>query len=82
MTSGFDPHSLAHQARRRYVEEVVRGLVPLVQTCIEAAKDLLEKPAEHSLALRRRDLVHDLTKGTDLIFHQAAIRITQSRAKA
>jgi hypothetical protein len=62
MTSGFDPHSLAHQARRRYVEEVVRGLVPLVQTCIEAAKDLLEKPAEHSLALRRRDLVHDLTR--------------------
>ncbi|MBP2265734.1 UDP-glucose 4-epimerase [Pseudarthrobacter sp. PvP004] len=27
--------------------------------------------------LRDRDLVHDLTKGKDLLFHQAAIRITQ-----
>lgn len=27
--------------------------------------------------LRDRDLVHDLTKGRDLVFHQAAIRITQ-----
>lgn len=27
--------------------------------------------------LRDRDLVHDLTKGTDVVFHQAAIRITQ-----
>jgi UDP-glucose 4-epimerase len=27
--------------------------------------------------LRDRDLVHDLTSGADLVFHQAAIRITQ-----
>ncbi|WP_104175184.1 NAD-dependent epimerase/dehydratase family protein [Arthrobacter sp. Y81] len=27
--------------------------------------------------LRDRDLVHDLTRGKDIIFHQAAIRITQ-----
>lgn len=27
--------------------------------------------------LRNRDLVHDLTRGKDLVFHQAAIRITQ-----
>ena len=27
--------------------------------------------------IRNRDLVHDLTKGKDLVFHQAAIRITQ-----
>ncbi|HEY9314828.1 NAD-dependent epimerase/dehydratase family protein [Williamsia sp.] len=27
--------------------------------------------------LRDRDLVHDLTKGSDVVFHQAAIRITQ-----
>jgi UDP-glucose 4-epimerase len=27
--------------------------------------------------LRDRDLVHDLTHGTDIVFHQAAIRITQ-----
>ncbi|MEP6797017.1 MAG: NAD-dependent epimerase/dehydratase family protein, partial [Lapillicoccus sp.] len=27
--------------------------------------------------LRDRDLVHDLTRASDLVFHQAAIRITQ-----
>jgi UDP-glucose 4-epimerase len=27
--------------------------------------------------LRNRDLVHDLTRGQDIVFHQAAIRITQ-----
>lgn len=27
--------------------------------------------------IRNRDLVHDLTKGKDLVFHQAAIRISQ-----
>lgn len=27
--------------------------------------------------LRNRDLVHDVTRGKDLVFHQAAIRITQ-----
>ena len=27
--------------------------------------------------LRDRDLVHDLTRGSDVVFHQAAIRITQ-----
>ncbi|SIN90628.1 NAD-dependent epimerase/dehydratase family protein [Agromyces cerinus] len=27
--------------------------------------------------IRNRDLVHDLTRGKDLVFHQAAIRITQ-----
>lgn len=27
--------------------------------------------------IRDRDLVHDLTRGVDLVFHQAAIRITQ-----
>jgi UDP-glucose 4-epimerase len=27
--------------------------------------------------LRNTDLVHDVTKGTDIVFHQAAIRITQ-----
>ncbi len=31
----------------------------------------------HQGDIRDRDLVHDLTKGKDLVFHQAAIRITQ-----
>ena len=31
--------------------------------------------------LRDRDLVHDLTRGADLVFHQAAIRITQCAAE-
>jgi len=28
-------------------------------------------------SIQDRDLVHDLTRGKDLVFHQAAIRITQ-----
>lgn len=31
----------------------------------------------HETDLRDRDSVHDLTRGKDLVFHQAAIRITQ-----
>ncbi len=62
MATGTDSQTLAIQARRRYTEEVVKGLVPIVQAAIDSARDMLAKPAEHSLAMRRRDLVHELTK--------------------
>lgn len=35
------------------------------------------KVALHETDLRDRDAVHDLTRGKDIVFHQAAIRITQ-----
>ncbi len=62
MATGTDSQTLASQARRRYTEELVKGLVPIVQAAIDSARDMLAKPAEHSLAMRRRDLVHELTK--------------------
>jgi Protein of unknown function (DUF1631) len=63
MAIGADSHLIASQARRRYTEELVKGLVPLVQTTLDVARDLLAKPAEHALAMRRRDVLHELSKG-------------------
>lgn len=61
-SSGSDAHSLASQARRRYTEELVKGLVPIVQAAIDHSREMLAKPAEHTVAMRRRDLVHELTQ--------------------
>jgi Protein of unknown function (DUF1631) len=55
--------SLAGQARRLYVEELVKGLVPLVQSAIDGARNLLDKPSEHSVFQRRRDLQQNLSAG-------------------
>ncbi|MDE1948118.1 MAG: DUF1631 family protein [Burkholderiales bacterium] len=63
MATGSASANLAEQARRLYVEELVRGLVPLVQASIEGARSLLDKPAEHSAMQRRRDLVQGLMAG-------------------
>ncbi len=54
---------LASQARRLYTEELVKGLVGLVQSAIDGARTLLDKPSEHVTAQRRRDLVHSLMSG-------------------
>ncbi len=62
MATGADSLQLASQARRRYTEELVKGLVGLVQGTIDTARALLDKPAEHSLVTRRRDTLHELTK--------------------
>ena len=62
MASGADFLQIASQARRRYTEELVKGLTPLVQATLDALRELLDKPAEHALAMRRRDVLHDLTK--------------------
>jgi hypothetical protein len=55
--------NLASQARRLYTEELVKGLVGLVQSAIDGARALLDKPSEHATAQRRRDLVHSLMSG-------------------
>ena len=57
-----DSLQLASQARRRYTEELVKGLVGLVQGTIDTARALLDKPAEHAVVMRRRDTLHELTK--------------------
>ena len=62
MATGADSFQLASQARRRYTEELVKGLVPLVQATLDTLRGQLDKPAEHGLAMRRRDGLHELTK--------------------
>ncbi|MDE2370321.1 MAG: DUF1631 family protein [Burkholderiales bacterium] len=63
MANRASPDSLAGQARRLYSEELVKGLVPLVQAVIDAARDLFDKPSEHAVFQRRRDLVQALGTG-------------------
>jgi hypothetical protein len=63
MATGASPDSLAGQARRLYTEELVKGLVPLVQAAIDTARNLLDKPSEHTVFARRRDLFQSLNSG-------------------
>ena len=63
MATRASPDSIAGQARRLYVEELVKGLTPLVQAVIDGAKSLLDKPSEHQIFQRRRALVQGLTAG-------------------
>jgi hypothetical protein len=63
MATGASPESLAGQARRLYTEELVKGLVALVQASIDGARALLDKPSEHGSFMRRRDLLQGLMTG-------------------
>ncbi|WP_375422877.1 NAD-dependent epimerase/dehydratase family protein [uncultured Friedmanniella sp.] len=57
----------------------VRILDNLVRGRRGNLREVLEDPRLRLVVgdLRDRDLVHDLTTGSDVVFHQAAIRITQ-----
>ncbi|MEO5734342.1 MAG: DUF1631 family protein, partial [Rubrivivax sp.] len=72
MVASASSDSLAGQARRVYTEELVKGLVPLVQTAIDGSRELLEKPSEHAVAQRRRDLVQRLMAGAQA-WHRAIV---------
>ncbi|HLL18475.1 MAG TPA: DUF1631 family protein, partial [Rubrivivax sp.] len=61
-TSG-SPDAFAGQARRLYTEQLVKGLVSVVQSCIDGARTMLDKPSEHATAQRRRDLLQGLMAG-------------------
>ncbi len=63
MALSASPESLASQARRLYTEELVKGLVDLVQAALEGARSLLDKPCEHATFQRRRDLLQGLNQG-------------------
>jgi hypothetical protein len=63
---------IAVQARRLYVEELVRNLAALVQAALEGTRSLIEKPAEHSQFSRRRDLFQELQKGAQA-WHRAMV---------
>jgi len=55
--------NIASQARRLYIEEIVKGLTPLVQAVLDTARVLLDKPSEHAVFQRRRDLMQSLMTG-------------------
>ncbi len=63
MALSASPDSIAGQARRRYTEELVKGLAHMVQAVIDQSRVLLDKPSEHTVFQRRRDLVQALMKG-------------------
>ncbi|MCC6852353.1 MAG: DUF1631 domain-containing protein [Comamonadaceae bacterium] len=63
MALGASPDTLAAQARRRYTEELVKGLVGVVQSTLEAARALADKPAEAAVFARRRDVFQGLHAG-------------------
>ena len=63
MATSASPDSIAGQARRLYTEELVKGLTGTVQAVIDGARGLLDKPSEHTVFQRRRDLVQGLMTG-------------------
>jgi hypothetical protein len=63
MATSAAPSNLAGQARRLYTEELVKGLAGLVQAALEGSRSLIEKPSEHAVFQRRRDLLQELQKG-------------------
>ena len=54
------------------IDNLVRGRTANLAAAMPSGKVTLVEGD-----IRDRDLVHDLTRGKDLVFHQAAIRITQ-----
>jgi hypothetical protein len=64
MATGAANLTLAQQARRRYTEEVVRHLPSIVQAVNSAALGLLERPAEHAVMQRRRDVAIEVPRRT------------------
>ena len=62
MATAADPAQIASQARRRYVDMLLKGLPALVARVGNGARELLDKPAEYATAQRRRDLVQALIK--------------------
>jgi hypothetical protein len=72
MASSASPESLAGQARRLYTEELVKGLVAVVQTAMDSTRSLLDKPSEHAAFTRRRDLMQALTAGAQA-WHRAIV---------
>ncbi len=63
MATGAASSQLASQARRHYTEELVKGLAALVQAVSDGARGLLDKPSEHAVFHRRRDMVQGLMNG-------------------
>jgi Protein of unknown function (DUF1631) len=57
-----DPLELLSEARRRYVDRLVDGLRPLIETSIKVVGAALDKPTDYGNAQRRRDAYQELTR--------------------
>ena len=62
MAKAADSAQIAQQARRLYIDELLKGLHATVQQVSARARELLDKPAEYLTAQRRRDLAQGLMK--------------------
>ena len=62
MATAAESAQIAAQARRLYVDELLKGLPSLVARLGNASRELQGKSAEYAVAQRRRDLVQGLTK--------------------
>ncbi|CAG1019314.1 hypothetical protein BURC_04187 [Burkholderiaceae bacterium] len=62
MATAANSMALAAQARRSYVEGLLRGLPAVVQAVDHGARILLSQVADPSTMMRRRDMVEDLAK--------------------
>jgi hypothetical protein len=62
MATAADSAQIANQARRLYVDQLLKGMPGLVARIGNAARELLNKPAEYAVAQRRRDLTQALLK--------------------
>ena len=62
MAKAADTATIASHARRLFIEELLKGLPALVSQASSAARSLLDKPADHATAQRRRDLTQGLLK--------------------
>jgi uncharacterized membrane protein YgcG len=72
MATSASSESIAGQARRLYTEELVKGLVPLVQASLDGARSLLDKPSEHAVFQRRRELMQTLKAGAQ-VWHRGVV---------
>lgn len=62
MVTSAASQTLAGQARQLYTEELVKGLAVLVQDVCEAAKALLDRPADHAAMVQRSELAQRMPK--------------------
>jgi Protein of unknown function (DUF1631) len=64
MATAANPTALAQKARRTYIEGLLGGLPAVVNTIDQGARNLVSQVSEPMVAMRRRDLVSDLQKGS------------------
>jgi hypothetical protein len=62
MPTPANPTALAQQARQSYVEGLLAGLPAVVQAVVQGARVLVSQVAEPSLAMKRREILPELTR--------------------